>query len=97
MRIHVCLAGFVAAKQQNNTPMAVELHYSYPPLSQPPNSPRTQSRMEFWPALLASRAGFDAFRGQQPDVYKQLLDNLVNGMALASTEALATDLHTLYW
>jgi hypothetical protein len=55
-----------------------------------------QVRMEFWPALLASRPGFEAFRAQHPDVYKQLLDNVVNSMGLVATEALAASLHTLY-
>jgi hypothetical protein len=52
--------------------------------------------MELWPALLASKQGFNAFKTQQPAVYKQLLDNLVNAMGLASEEALAINLHTLY-
>lgn len=52
--------------------------------------------MEFWPALLASRVGYSAFKLQQPETFSQLLDNLVNAMCLASEEALAINLHTLY-
>jgi hypothetical protein len=52
---------------------------------------QARSGLHCWPASKVSTRSRCSSR-----LYTQLLDNLVNGMALASTEALATNLHTLY-
>lgn len=52
--------------------------------------------MEFFPALLATRAAYKALQSQQPVLFKQLLDNSVNGMALADSQAWAACLELLH-
>jgi hypothetical protein len=51
--------------------------------------------MAFWPALFQTRLYYDAFVSRQPDVFKQMLLNVVMGMALVAPEALAVNLDTL--